>query len=105
MKKLLIALIAFFLYAPVSYALNDAKSRIDGVTEFLIDRANENYMYFFENSIKENKDLKCYFARTVRNLELGGLKELLLSSGLCRGVPLNLNDDHTHFGTSIYSLS
>lgn len=84
MKKILLALLFLVACMPVAHAFGSAKDRIDGVTEFLIERANENYLYFFENSIKENKDLKCYFGKTVANLELGGLKELMMSNGLWR---------------------
>ena len=82
MKTLATILIVLAGFSPVIQAADSVQSRIDGVTEFLIDRANENYLYFFENAIKENRDLKCYFGKTVANLELGGLKELLISNGL-----------------------
>lgn len=83
MKKIM-GLMVLILTSPAVLAFGSAKQRIDGVTEFLIERANENYLYFFENSIRENDDLRCYFGKTVSNLELGGLKELLISNGLWR---------------------
>lgn len=82
MKRALLILMLTLSNISLAYAFGNTKDRIDGVTEFLIERANENYLYFFENSIRENDDLRCYFGKTVSNLELGGLKELMISSSL-----------------------
>ena len=54
---------------------------IDGVTTFLIDRANQNYLYLFEQRIRDSS-LRCYLPQTYGNLEIAGLRELLLSSEL-----------------------
>ena len=82
MKRALLILMLTLSNISLAHAYGNTKDRIDGVTEFLIERANENYLYFFENSIRENDDLRCYFGKTVSNLELGGLKELMISSSL-----------------------
>lgn len=82
MKNILFPLIISLVSLHSAYAIDNTTQRINGVTQFLIERANENYLYFFENSIKENDDLICYFGKTVANLELGGLKELLMTNGL-----------------------
>ena len=63
------------------HALGDSE-RIQGVAEFLIDRANDNYLYIFEKKIRDNADFACYFPNTRENLEVGGLKELLYSRGV-----------------------
>ena len=81
MRRLIIVLMLVVSY-PV-HAFNDSE-RIQGVAEFLIDRANDNYLYIFEKKIKENSDFACYFPNTRENLEVGGLKALLLSRGVWR---------------------
>ena len=69
------------LLSPVTYASTES-ARIDGVAQFLIDRANDNYLYIFEKKIRESNVFQCYFPETRANLDVGGLKELLYSRGL-----------------------
>lgn len=69
------------LASPIEARANTSE-RIEGVAQFLIDRANDNYLYIFEQKIRENRALQCYFGETLRNLEIAGLKELLLSRQL-----------------------
>ena len=75
-------LVAFgLLFSPVAYASNES-ARINGVAQFLIDRANDNYLYIFEKKIRDSNTFQCYFPETRANLDVGGLKELLYSRGL-----------------------
>lgn len=70
------------LWSGAGFAASDESARIDGVAQFLIDRANDNYLYIFEKKIRDNESLKCYFPNTRANLDVGGLKQLLYSHGL-----------------------
>jgi len=60
------------------YASNDA-SRVEGVSEFLIDRANQSFLYIFEAKAKQNKLLSCYFPKTHSMIKQGDLNLLLTS--------------------------
>jgi len=60
----------------------NTSARIEGVAQFLIERAQENYLYIFEQKLRENRALQCYFGETLGNLKIAGLKELLLSREL-----------------------
>jgi len=82
MKNNIVRLILILIYSFVFTYADSTTDRINGVAQFLIDRANDNYLYIFEKKIKENKDLACFFTNTVHNLEIAGLKELLYSHQL-----------------------
>jgi|GEM_PF-2405624 len=86
MKQIIIIVllsISFHLQA------DNSSERIKGVADFLIDRANDNYLYIFQKKIQDNKEFKCYFPTTYSNLELGssvGLKGLLTSRTLWKNA-------------------
>jgi len=66
-------------------AADNTSQRISGVADFLIDRANDNYLYIFEQKLRNNTDLQCYFPNTFENLKFGtsnSLKSLLVSRDL-----------------------
>jgi hypothetical protein len=65
---------AFFVNAAQS---SNSSARIDGVTDFLIDRANETYFYIFENKMKNNEKFSCYFPETYEYIKEGDLKALI----------------------------
>lgn len=50
---------------------------VKGVTEFLLDRANDNYMYIFERKLASNPFLKKYLPETLRVAQAGDLRSLL----------------------------
>lgn len=81
MRLTWILVASVLLLSPVAHASNES-ARIDGVAQFLIDRANDNYLYIFEKKIRDNNTFQCYFPETRANLDVGGLKELLYSRGL-----------------------
>ncbi|TNF34415.1 MAG: hypothetical protein EP315_07260 [Gammaproteobacteria bacterium] len=56
---------------------SNAASRIDGVTRFLVDRANESYFYIFEKKMRDNQKFACYFPETYSYIQDGDLKALL----------------------------
>ena len=75
---------AIFSY-PESSSANNTSERINGVAEFLIERANDNYLYIFQRKLQNNQTLSCYFPSTYDNLAVGGsssLKRLLTSRDL-----------------------
>ncbi len=79
MKKILG--LVLLLYTACAGADNTSE-RINGVAEFLLDRANDNYLYLFQNSIAKNEKFKCYFPTTHSSLTQGGtdaLKRLMTS--------------------------
>jgi len=80
--KRITLLILLSLFVVKSYAASNTSERINGVTQFLIDRAHDNYLYIFEKKIKESKSMACYFPTTKKNLEIASLKSLLLSNQL-----------------------
>ncbi len=56
--------------------------RIKGVADFLIDRANDNFLYIFEQKLKNNKMAKTFFPNTFDILKQSNLKVLLTSTDL-----------------------
>ncbi len=82
-RKILLVAAAIALTGVISAPVQaNTSARIEGVAQFLIERAQENYLYIFEQKIRANGALQCYFGKTMRNLEFAGLKELLLSRKL-----------------------
>jgi len=53
-----------------------------GVSEYLIDRAKDNHFYLFEQKLKSNQDLACYFPNTFAYIQNGDLKSLLQANEL-----------------------
>ncbi|MGD8569166.1 MAG: hypothetical protein PVJ39_13845 [Gammaproteobacteria bacterium] len=78
-KLLLITIICLLAMQPVVAATNSniTTERINGVSEFLIERANENYFYIFEKKIKDNEKFQCYFPTTYSYVSDGDLRLLL----------------------------
>lgn len=90
--KFIIALIIFSV-SFTSAAGSNTSERISGVADFLIERANDNYLYIFQRKIQNNKQLSCYFPTTFDNLTVGGstsLKRLLTSRELWKN---SIQDD------------
>lgn len=83
MRSLLFLILSLISFS--SYAFDNTTQRINGVAEFLIERANDNYLYIFQRKVENNSELKCYFPTTYENLSIGGstgLKRLLTSREL-----------------------
>jgi len=90
MIKILASVI--LLFSPVSWAETDSgtpaavgkdaeSERIKGVANFLLKRANENFMYIFEANLRNNKYFEHYFPRTYSYARTGHLRTLLRSGG------------------------
>lgn len=83
MRSLLFLILSLVSFS--SHAFDNTTQRINGVAEFLIERANDNYLYIFQRKVENNSELKCYFPTTYENLSIGGstgLKRLLTSREL-----------------------
>lgn len=76
-----IALIAFGLMtAGPAIAQDAATSRINGVAEFLLERASANGLIVLQQNMKGNHLLKCYLPETYKSATSSNL-QLLLQSG------------------------
>ena len=53
--------------------------RINGVVDFLLERGKDNYLYIFEESIKNNREVQCYFPTVYSYVAEGDLRLLLKS--------------------------
>ncbi|MGD8639347.1 MAG: hypothetical protein PVG89_01895 [Gammaproteobacteria bacterium] len=76
----LLAVLVTAFFSQSLFATTDADittQRINGVSEFLIERANENYFYIFEKKIKDNRKFQCYFPTTYSYVEDGDLRILM----------------------------
>lgn len=78
MKKLSFILVLLFTssLSSLSYA-GESSARIEGVTDFLIERANETYFHIFEHKMKNNTKFSCYFPDTYDYIKEGNLKALI----------------------------
>jgi len=74
--------ISYFIFLFPNILLASSTSRIEGVADFLIERANDNYLYIFEQRLKNNEMLKFYLPTTYQILNSADLKILLSSTGL-----------------------
>lgn len=79
LKSLLICVVCLLTGRSAIAAANNniTTERINGVSEFLIERANENYFYIFEKKIKDNEKFQCYFPTTYSYVSDGDLRLLL----------------------------
>lgn len=78
MRRILFGLLCCWLMTP-AHAISNEAARINGVTSFLIERANETYFYIFEKKMREHPLLPCYFPETFSYVNEGELKALLRS--------------------------
>ncbi|MHB8853888.1 MAG: hypothetical protein ACYC6P_11115 [Ignavibacteriaceae bacterium] len=67
----------------VSYIYSQDKI-VEGASEFLIERANDNFIYIFEQKIKDNKILKIYLPRTYLTISSANIQTLLTNSRVWR---------------------
>ncbi len=51
---------------------------VNGVSKFLLERAEVNFIYAFEKKIKKSEMFECYFPNTRNQLKYGQLQEWLL---------------------------
>jgi len=63
------------LLANSSYAASE-QELVEGLSEFLIERANANLMAVYERRLKKNEDFQCYFPNTfekIKSISIQGL--------------------------------
>lgn len=66
------------IHGKVAPEMVDEKVIIDGVSKFLLERAETNLIYTFEKKIKDSEKFECYFPSTREQLKYGQLQEWLL---------------------------
>lgn len=57
-------------------------AQVEGMTQFLLERANDSYFYIFENKIKKSKEFECYFPEVYSYIADGDLKSLIKSNDI-----------------------
>lgn len=75
-KKTVVWIAVIFICVANTFALNE-KAIIDGTAQFLIERAQQNYLYIFEKKIKDNKLFTSFFPKTTYALGNMSLSLLL----------------------------
>lgn len=68
----------------VSHAADTEDALIKGVSDFLLDRANDNYVYIFQRKLESNKGMQTYLPATMRVVKAGDLRSLLTNKELWR---------------------
>ena len=80
----------------------DTDPRIQGVANFLLERANENYLYLFERKVQNNRFVECYFPHTYETLQENSFKVLLRNRALWRtSVENDINNIQTTVVTDL----
>jgi len=64
----------------------EADPWVNGVTEFLLERANDNYMYIFERKLASNSFLNKYLPKTLGVAQAGDLRLLLTNRELWKNA-------------------
>ena len=57
---------------------------VEGASEFLIERANDNFIYIFEQKIKDNQIIKIYLPRTYSVISSASIQTLLTNGRVWR---------------------
>lgn len=57
---------------------------VKGATDFLLDRANDNYVYVFQRKLESNPVLQKYFPETLRIAKAGDIQSLIMHKDLWR---------------------
>lgn len=84
--------------SPCALAMNPTENRINGVAEFLVERAHGNAVAMLQRDMKSNRFLKCYLPETYKSATSGNL-QILLQSGpelWKRSVENDLQNFGTH---------
>lgn len=63
---------------------NAADTFVKGTTDFLLDRANDNYIYIFQRKLESNRLLHKYLPDTLRVAKAGDLQSLIMHKELWR---------------------
>jgi hypothetical protein len=66
-------------------AIAGSEQIIDGFSEFLVERANTNFIAIFERRLKDDKNFQCYFPETYGKIESLQLNNLFVSRNYWQG--------------------
>lgn len=95
----ILSLAALMLVAPrISQAVDPQEKAISGVTDFLLDRANDNYIYIFQRKLESNELMKKYLPATLRVAKAGDLRALLTNTELWEEA---FNKDKEKLGSTV----
>ncbi|MFC1747619.1 hypothetical protein ACFL2V_02310 [Pseudomonadota bacterium] len=84
MNKIFMFLFCILIGSTAQATISDKKTivdegvLIDGVADFLKERAEANMIYMFERKIKGNEKFQCFFPNTYNRIKRGSLQEWLL---------------------------
>ncbi|GEM_PF-5969860 len=86
MKKRITGLILVFVFLSISFSSSQADQNADvqALAKFLMNRANENYLYAYKKSIRNNSFIKHYFINTDRMLNRISFDALITSQELLK---------------------
>lgn len=70
----------------VSRAADPEDALVKGVSDFLLDRANDNYVYIFQRKLESNKVMQRYLPATLRVAKSGDLRSLLTNKKLWKSA-------------------
>jgi hypothetical protein len=80
LKQLAVGFFLVFIMSSSVYAEDVTSNRINGISEFLLDRANDNFVYILQQRMESNRILQCYMPETYKYATSGNL-QLLLQAG------------------------
>jgi len=89
LKNIRLIVLWAFVFALNSFAI-DEKSIIDGASQFLIERAQQNYLYIFEKQIKKDSLFTQYFPKTTKALSDLDLTMLLTIRNILKKIFLRI---------------
>ena len=86
MKKRITGLILVFVFLSINYSTSQADQNADvqALAKFLMNRANENYLYAYKKSIRNNSFIKHYFMNTDSMLDRISFDALITSRELLK---------------------
>ena len=73
---------ALALVAPEVAVSQAGDTFVKGTTDFLLDRANDNYIYIFQRKVESNPLVRKYLPATLRVAKAGDLRSLLTHKNL-----------------------
>ena len=86
----------------VSCAADPEDALIKGVSEFLLDRANDNYVYIFQRKLESNEVFRKYLPATYRVAKSGELRSLLTNRRVWKdALKRDLEDGPTTFADQV----
>ncbi|NQU68083.1 MAG: hypothetical protein HQ510_09090 [Candidatus Marinimicrobia bacterium] len=98
-KYLLISFLTLIVLISIVGTLNGRSiDKVDGISEFLLDRSNDNFIYIFEQKIIQNEMVRIVFPSTYDLVKNTNLKVLLSNSKVWASC---VENDLENYGVSI----